>query len=343
MDSAIIIALSIFSLFLLNFFFKKKNFLLDNKNLFHKSFASKEAVPITGGFVIFLNLLFVSDNYFSIFFLSLIFLLGIFSDLLLITKPLKKFIFQFIIVFFFIYFIDLKVISTKIYFIDFLLKNKIFAIFFTTFCMLILINGTNFIDGINTLVCGYYILVILAVLFVGFQNKLLIYSFDHFYYLFLTLLIVYFFNFFSKVYLGDSGSFLLSFLIGYYLIVFFNTNFNTISFVSPIFILLLLWYPAFENLFSILRKIKTNKNPSKPDNLHLHQLLFSLLNKKNNKSIIYNNTLTGNLINFFNLISFIVASKFYYHTEYLVYLTFFNILVYIILYFYLYKKIQKTD
>ena len=209
--------------------------------------------------------------------------------------------------------------------------------------MLILINGTNFIDGINTLVCGYYILVILAVLFVGFQNKLLIYSFDHFYYLFLTLLIVYFFNFFSKVYLGDSGSFLLSFLIGYYLIVFFNTNFNTISFVSPIFILLLLWYPAFENLFSILRKIKTNKNPSKPDNLHLHQLLFSLLNKKNNKSIIYNNTLTGNLINFFNLISFIVASKFYYHTEYLVYLTFFNILVYIILYFYLYKKIQKTD
>lgn len=343
MDSAIIIALSIFSLFLLNFFFKKNNFLLDNKNLFHKSFASKEAVPITGGFVIFLNLLFVSDNYFSIFFLSLIFLLGIFSDLLLITKPLKKFIFQFIIVFFFIYFIDLKVISTKIYFIDFLLKNKIFAIFFTTFCMLILINGTNFIDGINTLVCGYYILVILAVLFVGFQNKLLIYSFDHFYYLFLTLLIVYFFNFFSKVYLGDSGSFLLSFLIGYYLIVFFNTNFNTISFVSPIFILLLLWYPAFENLFSILRKIKTNKNPSKPDNLHLHQLLFSLLNKKNNKSIIYNNTLTGNLINFFNLISFIVASKFYYHTEYLVYLTFFNILVYIILYFYLYKKIQKTD
>jgi UDP-N-acetylmuramyl pentapeptide phosphotransferase/UDP-N-acetylglucosamine-1-phosphate transferase len=207
---------------------------------------------------------------------------------------------------------------------------------------LILINGTNFIDGINTLVCGYYILIILTVLYVCSQNKLLIYNFYDFYYLFLSLLIVYFFNFFSKVYLGDSGSFLLSFLMGYYLIVFCNTNLNLIHSISPIFILLLLWYPAFENLFSILRKIITKKNASRPDNLHLHQLIFSFLSKKNNKKITYNNTLTGNMINFFNLISFAVASKFYYHTENLVYLTSFNILVYIIVYFYLYKKLQKT-
>ena len=125
-----------------------------------------------------------------------------------------------------------------------------------------------------------YILIILTVFYVCSQNKLLIYNFNDFYYLFLSLLIIYFFNFFSKVYLGDSGSFLLSFLMGYYLIVFFNTNLNLIHSISPIFILLLLWYPAFENLFSILRKIVTKKNAAKPDNLHLHQLLFSFLNKK---------------------------------------------------------------
>jgi UDP-N-acetylmuramyl pentapeptide phosphotransferase/UDP-N-acetylglucosamine-1-phosphate transferase len=299
-------------------------------------------VPITGGFVILFNLLFFSNNYFIIFFFTLIFLLGIFSDSLIITKPLKKFIFQFLVIFCFLYFLDLKVFSTKIYFIDFLLKNKLFAIFFTSFCLLILINGTNFIDGINTLVCGYYILIILTVLYVGSQNKLLIYNFDNFYYLFLSLLIIYFFNSFSKVYLGDSGSFLLSFLMGYYLIIFSNANQDLIYFISPIFILLLLWYPAFENLFSILRKIVTKKNAAKPDNLHLHQLLFSFLNKKYNKKITYNNTLTGNMINFFNLISFAIASKFYYHTEYLVYLTSFNILVYITVYFNLYIKLQKT-
>jgi UDP-N-acetylmuramyl pentapeptide phosphotransferase/UDP-N-acetylglucosamine-1-phosphate transferase len=342
MQSSLIILVSIFLIVLLNLFLKKRSFLLDNKSLSHKSFASKDSVPITGGFVILFNLLLFSNNYFALIFFTLIFFLGIFSDLLIIVKPLKKFILQFLVIFCFLYFFDLKVLSTKIYFIDLFLKNKIFAIFFTSFCLLILINGTNFIDGINTLVCGYYILIISTVLYVCSQNKLLIYNFNDFYYLFLSLLIIYFFNFFSKVYLGDSGSFLLSFLMGYYLIVFCNTNLNLIYSISPIFILLLLWYPAFENLFSILRKIITKKNASRPDNLHLHQLIFSFLSKKNNKKITYNNTLTGNMINFFNLISFAVASKFYYHTENLVYLTSFNILVYIIVYFYLYKKLQKT-
>jgi len=342
MQSALIILVSIFLLLLLIFFFKKKNFLLDNKNLSHKSFASKDPVPIVGGFIIFFNLLLFSNNYFALYFFTLIFFLGIFSDLLIITKPLKKFILQFLIIICFVYFLDLKILSTKIFFIDFFIKNKLFAIFFTSFCLLILINGTNFIDGINTLVCGYYILIILTVLYVGSQNKLLIYNFDNFYYLFLSLLIIYFFNSFSKVYLGDSGSFLLSFLMGYYLIIFSNANQELIYFISPIFILLLLWYPAFENLFSILRKIVTKKNATKPDNLHLHQLLFSFLKKTNNKEITYNNTLTGNIINFYNLISFAIASKFYYQTVHLFYLTSFNILVYIIVYFLLYKKLKRN-
>jgi UDP-N-acetylmuramyl pentapeptide phosphotransferase/UDP-N-acetylglucosamine-1-phosphate transferase len=307
----------------------------------HKSFTSKESVPLSGGIVIFFNLALFSNNYFILLFFFLIFILGIFSDLLIITKPLQKFIVQFLVVFFFLNFLDLKVLSTKIYFIDFLIKNNLFAILFTSFCLLILINGTNFIDGINTLVCGYYILIILTILYVCSQNKLLIYNFDSFYYLFLSLLVIYFFNFSSKVYLGDSGSFLLSFLIGYYLINFYNDNLNLIQFISPIFILLLLWYPAFENLFSIIRKIIIKKHPSEPDNLHMHHLLFNFIKKTNNKTIIYNNTLTGNIINLFNLIGFAVSSKFYYHTEYLVYIIIFNVLFYTVVYFYFYKKLKK--
>ena len=341
MQSILIILSSISLLILVNFFFKKKSFLVDNKNLVHKSFTSKESVPLSGGIVIFFNLALFSNNHFILLFFFLIFILGIFSDLLIITKPLQKFIVQFLVVFFFLNFLDLKVLSTKIYFIDFLIKNNLFAILFTSFCLLILINGTNFIDGINTLVCGYYILIILTILYVCSQNKLLIYNFDSFYYLFLSLLVIYFFNFSSKVYLGDSGSFLLSFLIGYYLINFCNDNLNLIQFISPIFILLLLWYPAFENLFSIIRKIIIKKHPSEPDNLHMHHLLFNFIKKKNNKTIIYNNTLTGNIINLFNLIGFAVSSKFYYHNEYLVYIIIFNVLFYTVVYFYFYKKLKK--
>ena len=76
--------------------------------------------------------------------------------------------------FLFVYFLDLRILYTKISFLDYFLKYKVFALLFSCFCLLILINGTNFIDGINTLVCGYYILIILTVLYVGSQNKLLI-------------------------------------------------------------------------------------------------------------------------------------------------------------------------
>ena len=134
MQSILIILSSISLLIFVNFFFKKKSFLVDNKSLVHKSFTSKESVPLSGGIVIFFNLALFSNNHFILLFFFLIFILGIFSDLLIITKPLQKFIVQFLVVFFFLNFLDLKVLSTKIYFIDFLIKNNLFAILFTSFC-----------------------------------------------------------------------------------------------------------------------------------------------------------------------------------------------------------------
>jgi hypothetical protein len=114
MQSSLIILVSIFLIVLLNLFLKKRSFLLDNKSLSHKSFASKVSVPITGGFVILFNLLLFSNNYFALIFFTLIFFLGIFSDLLIIVKPLKKFILQFLVIFCFLYFFDLKVLSKYI-------------------------------------------------------------------------------------------------------------------------------------------------------------------------------------------------------------------------------------
>ena len=41
------------------------------------------------------------------------------------------------------------------------MANYYFNLFFVTFCFLILINGTNFIDQLNGLVILYYISIIL--------------------------------------------------------------------------------------------------------------------------------------------------------------------------------------
>lgn len=343
MISVLIIFLSTISLIVLNFFCKKKFFLLDHKILAHKSFVSTNAVPLTGGTVLILNLILFSSNKFFLIFCILIFILGILSDLHIIINPLKKFIIQLILVSLCIYIFDLNIVVTKIFFIDYLLKIEIFSIIFSIFCLLILMNGTNFIDGVNTLASGYYVIIFSIILYLSSKSQLNL-NFNDFYYLLLSLVVIYFFNVRSKNYLGDSGSFLLSFVAGCYLIVFCNNNLYLLKPVSPIFILLLLWYPAFENFFSILRRLINKVHPSNPDNHHLHQLLFIFikLNFKNRIKINNINSLTGNLINFYNLLIFVLASQIYYHTKYLSYLVIFNILVYLGCYYLFKKNINKS-
>jgi UDP-N-acetylmuramyl pentapeptide phosphotransferase/UDP-N-acetylglucosamine-1-phosphate transferase len=328
-------------IFFLNSFFFKYNFLLDKKILPHKSFASNDKIPLSGGFLIISTIFFFYSNYYLIFFL-LIFILGIFSDLSVINNPLKKIILQFIIIFLFIIFSDLRISSTKIFFIDLLIKNKFFSLMFITFCLLILINGSNFLDGLNTLVAGYYMLVILTILYLVLNYKIN-YNFYLFIYLFLSLFVIFIFNFLSKIYLGDAGVFLLSFIIGYELIQISNLNSepNT-QFISPIFIVLLLWYPAFENLFSIIRKSSSRINPSDPDNKHLHHLVFFFIKNKiiDNQ---YTNSFSANIINFYNLVIFIIGSNYFSNTKYLSYLVIINILIYSIFYYILLRtfKVNK--
>ena len=337
MNLILIIIYNALLILFLNNIFLKKNFLIDRKILVHKSFTSKNPVPITGGFLILANLVFFNINYLeNIFFLGM-FCLGVFSDLLIIKSPLKKFFIQFLIVVFFLLLFNISILSTKIFFIDLLIKNKLFALLFTAFCLLILINGSNFLDGINTLVSGYYILIIIVISYLGYYNKIN-YHFSEFNYLLIPLLIFLSFNFFSKTYLGDSGTFLLSFIVGVKLINLYNINLSSNKYISPLFILLLLWYPAFENLFSIIRKFLSKKKPSEPDNFHLHQLLFSYLKKKNkNKKVV--NSLAGIIINFYNFLIFLISVNFYYKTIYLFILIIVNIFIYTNVYFFLLKKL----
>jgi len=340
-NSILFIIFQVLLIFLLNKIFIQKNFLTDQKKLIHKSFVSSDIVPITGGFLIIINMLIANNNYLSNIFFLIIFFFGILSDLLVIENPKKKLLLQFFIIIFFLFSLNISVLSTKVFFIDFFIEKKIFGILFTAFCLLILINGSNFLDGVNTLVCGYYILVLSVVLYIGHYNTIN-YNFLDYYYLLLSLLVIFIFNFFSKTYLGDSGTFLLSFIIGYYLINLCNNNLHLIKYISPIFVLLLLWYPAFENLFSIVRKILSKKIPSEPDNFHLHHLFFNYLKHRiKNKKIA--NTLTGIMINFYNLLVFLLAANFYNQTNFLSFLIAINIFIYIIFYYFLLKKNKQIS
>jgi len=324
-----------------NFVFKKFNILIDQTNISsHKSFINgHKTIPLSGGFIFFLILVFFLPNnyqYFTIL-IFFIFLTGLLSDLDILHSPFSRIIFQSIIIVVYLFLFDNFVSSIRVDFFDNLLNIFFIKLFFTSFCILVLINGTNFIDGVNTLVAGYFILVASNVLYLTEINNLdldiLLVSTC-----LTSLVVIFIFNFFGKIYLGDGGAYLISFVAGVTLIKFSNDNYL----VSPYYIVALLWYPAYENLFSIIRKKILKKSPSTPDNEHLHQFIYLYLDKSFNIDKNFSNTLSGILICIYNLFYFLTIFDNFSHTEILVYSIIFNVLFYNLLYFLLRKKLFKN-
>ena len=330
-----------FILFAIIFFQKKANLLIDNtKSSHHKTFTGSlnKKTPLSGGLFIMLSLIifFQDKNIILNIFLMLIMSIGILSDLNKLQSPNARLTLQLILVCSFIYIIDLNIKEIRIDLIDNYLENKFISIIFTLFCILILLNGSNFIDGLNNLQIGYYILVLISLLVLSKTQNLYL-DYDFAYLLLCIFSTFYIFNFFGKCFLGDGGSYLIAAIFTFFVITFVNLN----NKVSPYFIILLLWYPAFENFFSIIRrKFFNKKNALLADNQHLHQLIFIMVRNyfPNNK---LNNTISGNLIVLFNAIPFYLGIKYYQSTQILLLIIYMNILFYIIIYFNLKKNKKK--
>ena len=139
-------------------------------------------------------------------------------------------------------------------------------------------------------------------------------------------------NFYNKLYLGDSGTYLIGFLTSIFLINFYLIN----EFISPFFIVLLLWYPCYETLFSIIRKNIMKKSPMKPDSNHLHQQIFFQIKSKFKLKKLKANILSAIMINFYNLFIFVVALNYISNSQTQILLIFLNISIYTLLYFKLY-------
>ena len=324
-----------FSFLLSKYFFKKKRLLNFSGNN-HQKFTSSLQVPLIGGLIVLFAVIFFIPffNIVTKITFLLILLVGLFSDLKYLNSPRTRLFFQFIVVLFFLIIGNLQLVNTNIFFLDLLLQNYFFSILFTSFCFLIIINGSNFLDGINLLVSGYYLSITLIIFILNGKNFIFLDNVSIIN-IIITLLVLLFFNIFNKLYLGDNGSYSLGFLYSYILVNFYIQN----TYVSPFFIILLLWYPGFENLFSIFRRYFKEKSPLKPDTRHLHQLIFDYFKKKSffkNKILI--NNFTGFLVISYNFVIMFFAIFFIYNSKILLLIIFFNIFLYCYLYNSLVKK-----
>ncbi len=318
-------------------------YVTNKKNLFpnftgdvHQKFFDEKKIPLIGGIFVLVMLLrfyFVQNYFINLIFLS-IFLIGFFSDSKVLSSPRFRLYLQLLITTIFVFYFKIEVTPTKLDFFDNLLQNPFLSYSFSIFCFMILINGSNFIDGLNGLLLGY----ILLIFFTLTTNNLISFSgLDQLeiYYLFYSLILIIILNYFNFLYLGDSGAYLLGLFIGYILVTIYNSS----AIVSPYYIILLLWYPCFENLFSLVRKFLNSKSPVKPDNKHLHQLIFLFLKYKlKSKNNLLINIFSSLMINFYSLIIFFIASKNPNITILQLKLILVSIFIYCFLYYILNKK-----
>tara|TARA_X000000950_G_scaffold10477_1_gene11487 strand:+ start:1389 stop:2408 length:1020 start_codon:yes stop_codon:yes gene_type:complete len=288
---------------LLSFIFKKKGIFLNYSGDIHQSFSNKKNVPLAGGLFILVPLVFFLNDLFINCFIISIYLIGFFSDRKILVSPKKRFLIQCVLIILFVAIFDIRINSSRIELFDLILNYKTFAIFFSAFCLLILINGCNFMDGLNGLLifCTIIILFMLTKLNLIDNSIISDQSIKLFLFILSLLLLL---NIFNILMLGDSGAYLLGFFMGFIIIKSHIGNPD----ISPYFFISLIWYPCFENLFSILRKLNRQFSPLKPDSKHLHQLVFFFLTKKYNLKLILSNNLSSTIICFFNFLIIYTSS-----------------------------------
>jgi len=176
---------------------------------------------------------------------------------------------------------------------NFKLQLSFLAIPFTLLCVLLLINAFNYFDGLDGTLSFVTISVLLILYFLTVDENIKIFLIS----ILIPLLIFLFFNFsifkLPKLFLGDSGSLMLGFIISYTLI-FYKNNTD----IHPI---LLAWSVAifvYEFLSIHLIRLKTKRFIFEAGKDHLHHILLM----KSKKLF-----LTNFLISIFNVVFFIIG------------------------------------
>jgi len=242
----------------------------------------KSNVPLVGGIIIIINIIIYSflslffetpfkdivvlnKEYISGFFLvTSFFLLGLYDDKFKLN-PDKKF---FLSIVFCIFALTLNknllIENVNLSFLDRTIIFNEFSFFFTLFCVIILVNSLNFYDGINGQSLIFFIIVFG---YLSIQSPLQLF------YLILIFICIFILslNMQNKIFLGDSGVYLLGSILAILLIYEYNI-FKTIRFADEIFLLLIL--PGLDLLRLTVMRILKGKNAFYGDRNHIHHLLI---------------------------------------------------------------------
>ena len=225
--------------------------------------------------------------------------------------------------------LDVRVIRTDVWVVDWLLQWPVFVYLFTLLVIAGFTHAINIIDGFNGLASGQILMMLGFLSYLNYitqQMDLLLVSIS----LLCITLGFFVWNWpLGKIFLGDGGAYLLGFLVvclGLLLV-------SRCSQVSPFTPIMLGIYPLIEAIFSMYRRrFIRGHSVTKPDAIHLHSLIYrrvvkGILEITSNPQL--NNSKVAFVFWFSTLVFGILTCIFYKETGHLLILFYIYILLYI--------------
>lgn len=161
----------------------------------------------------------------------------------------------------------------------------VFGIVLTLFWIVGITNAINLIDGLDGLATGVSTIALSSMFVMAIMQGQVVAAY-------LSIVLIgsnigfLYHNFYpAKIYMGDTGSNLLGYMIAVISILGLFKNIAIFSFIIPIVILAV---PIFDTLFAIVRRALNKQRIMAPDNKHIHyQLLNAGFSHRQSVLIIY--------------------------------------------------------
>ena len=243
---------------------------------------SKKKISLIGGTIIFANIfcyflfnkIFNFDVFieqlskietFTFFFIvSFFYIVGLYDDKYKISPFIRIFALGFVTLIAILLNPKIKIVLLRFSFTDYNFFLNDFSILFTIICFLLFTNALNMFDGIN-LQSITYCLIILS--FLMFNSNFIFILLP----IIISLMFLFFLNYKNKIFIGDSGVYLLSATISYILIYEYNSN-KPNFFSDDIFILMMI--PGLDFIRIFFERLIRRKHPFLGDKNHIHHLLL---------------------------------------------------------------------
>jgi len=265
------------------------------KNLFDepgKRSVHKHRVPTLGGLGIFIGVLFTYSLYldwfdyqaipFLIPALLIVFSIGIKDDIM-ITAPIMKLMGQMLAAFLIVGFGDLRVTDFHGFFG--LQPDYFLSFSFTVLFIVFIVNGFNLIDGVDGLaaITGIIVTTGFSVWFImnGDYTMPVLGAI-----LVASLLAFLYYNVFSrtqKIFMGDTGSLIIGFIVAVFAIRFMESNvyylrpsLNYTMISAPAVALGILIVPVVDTTRVFFLRIAKGQSPFTADKAHIHHRLLTL-------------------------------------------------------------------